>query len=146
MVVSFDKRTSNLYAEYVISYYQEYRLTTEVHIDTLILLYRFTGNEVIFNILFELHYGLLLKITRMTFNRYRSYLYSEDYNDMLAMVFGEFYRRVLHYDIPPKAPFSKYVKLYIRRWLNTYTKIIVKKNNRFILDCDREVNHDKFAH
>lgn len=142
----FDKRSIDKYIDLVLSYYELNKVTTEVHIDTLVLLYKITGDDKVFNVLFKVHLGLLIKITKNIYQKYYKFLYYEDYYDMMAMVFGEFYRRTLYYKIPPIAPFSKYIKSYIMKWLNTYTKIIVKKNNRYVLECDREVEIDKLTY
>jgi len=133
-----NKLIVNNYISFIEEYYKKHKRTSEIHVDSLILIYNLTKNEKIFNWILKVHRGLLIKITRFTYNKYKTFLYKEDYNEMLSMVMGEFYRRILFYEIPPRAPFSKYVKLYIRRWLNSYTKLIVKKNNRFVLECDKE--------
>jgi len=142
LIESFDKKVVDTYIELVVSYYRVHNQTTEIHIDSLLVLYRFTGSDKLFNVIFDTHHGLLIKLTRTICFKYGQYLYDEDYNELLSMCYGEFYRRTLYYSIPPQAPFSKYVKLYLKRWLNTYTKVIVKKNNRIILNCDRELEFD----
>ncbi len=130
------KLSEDQYVGMVGEYYSKYKKTTEVHIDTLILIYKLTDSKKSFDLIFKCHYFLLMKIVKNKYERYKGHLYQEDFKELQHMVFGEFFRRVMFYKIPPEAPFSKYVKLYLKNWLNTYTKIIVNKNKRFVLFVD----------
>ena len=120
----------NKYCDMVEEYYSSYNRTEEIHIDVIILIYKKIGSRKAFNLLFKLHKPLLLKITRNIFNKYKKYLMEEDLYELQSMVFCEFYRRVLYYTIPPRAPFSKYIKLYLRQWANAYIKPMVRYQNR----------------
>lgn len=128
----------DFYVRQARSYYMENKQTSPTHVDTLILLYRLTENQKAFELLLDCHYFLLMKILRELYNKYRGFLYEEDYNELRQKLYLEFFRRVLFYKIPPEAPFSKYVKLYLKRWLNTYIKITVDKNKRVVLWIDWE--------
>jgi len=118
-------------------YHKKNKQTTETHVDTLILLYREDKRQSIFNAIFLFHDGLLRKLCDRIFKQYENHLYDSDFDDILSLCYGEFHRRIFHYEYPPRAPFSKYVKLYMKKWLNTYTKIIVRGN-------DKHVSIDKF--
>lgn len=124
------------YIKKIERYYSVNNRTSPVHVDSLIMIYRITGNQMAFTLLFKCHKNLLYNLVKEKFDMYSRYLYNDDLEDLLAITYVEFYRRVLAYNIPPQAPFSKYIKLYIRRWINTYTKLLVKKRRREILNCD----------
>ena len=130
------KIPANYYAGLVKKHYTENKSTSPTHIDALVILYKLTREQKVFNLIFECHYFLLLKILREKYNKFRGFLYDEDYDDLRQMLCGEFFRRILYYKLPPEAPFSKYIKLYLRRWINTYVKLQVDKNKRFVLFVD----------
>ena len=140
MIMNIIKKGSDLpakeYVEFLKSYYKETKKTSPIHIDTLIMMYKITSSQIIFLSIFYCHYFLLIKILREGYNRYRGFLYEEDYNDLRQRLYIEFFRRILFYKFPPDAPFSKYIKMYLRKWLNTYTKLLVDKNKRFVLASD----------
>lgn len=119
-------------------YYKQYGVTTEVQIDTIVLLYRITNSEVVLGRLFRFHYKLLNRLVYSTYKKYSVLLNEEDLEDLQSMAYYEFYRRVMHYMIPPEAPFSKYIKLYMKQWLNAYAKLMADKNKRRI-DLDKKI-------
>lgn len=121
------------YCRMVKQYYKDHGQTTPVQIDTVLVVYLITREKQAFDLLFCTHESLLNKIVIDTFNKYKSYLLDDDMNEMRSMIYEEFYRRVLFYRIPPDASFSGYVKFYLKKWLNVYTKIIVKKNQKTVL-------------
>lgn len=118
------------YVHMVDDYYKEYGVTTEIHIDTLVVIYRITGSDIVFGRLFRFHYKLLNRLIYNTYHKYSVLLDNEDLEDLQSMAYFEFYRRIRYYMIPPEAPFSKYVKLYMRQWLNAYAKLMADKNKR----------------
>lgn len=118
------------YVRMVDAYYEKTGRTTEVQIDTLVILYRITYSEIIFNRLFRFHYKLLNMLVYQKFRKFSILLSEEDLDDLISMSYGEFYRRVMYYTIPPEAPFSKYIKLYMRQWLNAYASLMADKNKR----------------
>lgn len=61
------------------------------------------------------------------------------------MLYEEFYRRVLFYEIPPRSPFSKYVKDYLGQWANVYVKLMARKRMKYTLDCERGIDVE-FTH
>lgn len=124
------------YVKRIRAYYRKNKCTSPVHIDSLIIIYRLTDSQMAFNLLFECHKFLLLKIVRERFELYKSYLIEADMEDLLSMAYGEFVRRVQYYQIPPQAPFSKYIKLYLKKWVNVYIKLMINKRNKEVLDCD----------
>ena len=136
VIISGTKINTDNYIKLVNCFYNDNGFTTEIQINTLVLLYRITTEDKIFAILFKTHLALLNKISQEIFNKYKQHLYDEDLNDIKSMVYEEFIRRVYFYKIPPVAPFSKYIKLYLQKWCNTYVKIMVKKNQRCTLQCD----------
>lgn len=129
----------NLYISKIEEFYIKNKYTTEIQVDTLVLIYKFSNNGRAFNLLFKTHKKLLDKISYEFFNKYRNYLYEDDIGDIQSIVYGEFVRRICFYKFPPVAPFSKYIKLYLRKWCNSYVKLIVGKNNRYILYCDADL-------
>lgn len=112
------------------AYYEEYGRMTEIQIDTLVILYRITHNEMVFNRIFQFHYKLLNILVYQKFRKFKKRLNEEDLNDLTCMAYGEFYRRVMYYAIPQIAPFSKYIKLYLRQWLNEYAGAMADRNKR----------------
>jgi hypothetical protein len=138
MKVQFEILPSQVeaYVSLVKAYFEANKKTSTVQVDTLILLFRITWNQHVFELLLTLHKFLLDKILNVAYNKYRGSLYKEDYLELSQMLRGEFFRRVLYYKFPPVAPFSSYVKGYLAKWLNTYVKIMAKKNSRTILFVD----------
>lgn len=132
--VDLDQRGNNFskYVEAVNYYYKINGCTSEVQIDTLVLIYRQSRHNGSFNMLFNCHKKLLNSICFDRYIKYRRHLHSDDLDEIQSMVYGEFYRRVMAYKIPPEAPFSKYIKLYLKKWSNAYIKLMVKKRDRFI--------------
>jgi len=121
------------YSKALAAVYAAEKQTTSDQIDVLVWFYRISSSESVFSLLFSTHNFLLGKLTNRVFWKYYNYLTPEDYDDLLSMAYGEFHRRVLHYKIPPEAPFSAYIKLYMKKWLNVYAKIAVKHNTRNLL-------------
>ena len=119
-------------------YWLDNNVTTELQVDTLIILYRVTNNNRLFELLLDLHTNMLSMLIDKFYKKYESVLIPEDKHDMRNMVYAEFYRRVMHYDIPPRAPFPKYIKLWFKKWLNVYTKNMGNKNKVYYLVGDRQ--------
>ena len=107
--------------------------TTEIQVDTLVYAYRITGSHEAFALLFQLHEKLLHKLVNEQYNRYKRHLTTDDNQELFLMASEEFYRRVLFYEIPSTAPFSKYIKLYIGKWLRSYVKLMYVKADRYVL-------------
>ncbi len=116
--------------------------TTNIQVDVLVILFRITENQRIFNLLYLLHQRLLYSIIIGRFNYYKSYLYEEDSYDMQGMLNEEFVRRVRFYKIPSETPFSGYCKNYLKKWLNRYTQLIIDKNIKCILTADMDGNDE----
>lgn len=136
----FEEVSATCYAAGALDYaralsvvYAKQKQTTSDQIDVLVWFYRISSSESVFSLLFNTHNFLLGKLTNRVYWKYCNYLSSEDYDDLLSMAYGEFHRRVMHYKIPPEAPFSAYIKLYMKKWLNVYAKIAVKHNTRNLL-------------
>ena len=128
------------YVQLLKQHYAENKCTSPIQIDSLVLLYRISRSQKVFSLLFECHKKLLHSIIRDRFNYYKGNLYNEDYYELQGIVYIEFYRRVLFYKIPPEAPFSKYIKLFLKKWTNTYTKLMVNKNKKTLFLSDINVN------
>lgn len=126
------------YVDMVNGFYDQNRKTTEIHIDSIVLMYRITLDERLFDLLFEFHRYLLQGIIAGRYNKYRRHLLNDDINEIRSLVYGEFFQCVFKYKIPPEAPFSKYIKLYLLKWSNVYTKRMARRRSQYILDCDRE--------
>ena len=122
----------NNYIKLVGEYFEKNGKTTEIQVDTLVFIYRYHKNEKAFNMLFVCHKKLLHSICFDRYQKYRWHLHSDDLDEIKSIVYCEFYRRVTKYKIPPEAPFSKYVKLYMKKWTNVYVKLMVKKRDRFV--------------
>ena len=137
VIMGLDQQVYEVSGQYYIrelkSYYKKYKQTSEIQIDTLIIIYRTTKDEEAFALLLKCHEFLLRKLVSNAYNIYKQYLYTEDYNELYAMALEEFVRRVLFYKIPPEAPFSKYIKLYMKKWLYAYAGLMSKLNNKFYL-------------
>ena len=112
--------------------YKDSGVTTEIQIDTLVYIFKLTGDRRAFNLLFNCHEFLLRKLVSTAYNKYKRHLHSDAYEEIWAMASEEFYRRILFYKLPPEAPFSKYVKLYLKQWLNAYTKLMAKHHDRMM--------------
>ncbi len=125
-----------LYVRLIESFYAENHKSLVNQVDTLILLFKITYDQKVFELLLKCHKYLLSNILNGAFHRYKKHLYKEDYEELQQMLYGEFFRRILYYKFPPEAPFSSYIKMYLSKWLNTYIKIMCKKNNRTILFID----------
>ena len=125
------------YLSLVEKYYEEHGVTTIVQIESVLLIYKTTNSQRAFKLLLKTHDQLLTKILRRKFNDYRSHLYEEDYFEMRAMMQEEFYRRVLFCKIPSEAPFSAYINLWMKQWVNTYFKLMSNKNDKTFLNCDK---------
>jgi hypothetical protein len=136
------KELIDYYYGQVTAHFRIYGKTSETQIDSLILIYKLTKNDRIFSLIFQLHKKLLIGISYKTYNKYKTYLYEEDLYDLQSMMFNEFYRRVMFYSIPPQAPFSKWVKMYITKWSNSYIKLTVKHNQKFIHMNDAPKEND----
>lgn len=116
--------------------------TTNIQVDVLVILFRITENQRVFNLLYLLHQRLLYSIIISRFNYYKSYLYEEDLYDMQGMLNEEFVRRVRFYKIPSETPFSGYCKDYLKKWLNRYIQLIIDKNIKCILTADMDGNDE----
>lgn len=116
--------------------YEDLEQTTPEQIDVLVWYYRVTSSDLAFSLLFCTHQFLLGKLVNKVFFKYQNHLIREDYHELLSMAYGEFHRRVMHYKIPPEAPFSAYIKLYMKQWLNVYAKIMAKHNMRNLFEDD----------
>lgn len=116
--------------------------TTNIQVDVLVVLFRVTGQDRVFDLLFILHHRLLLSIVNSRYLKYKTNLYEEDFNDMLGMISEEFVRRVRFYKIPSETPFSGYCKDYLKKWLNRYTQLMVDKNVKCILKADMDGNEN----
>lgn len=125
------------YLSLVSKYYDQNLSTTVVQIEAVLLIFKMTNDQKAFKILFLTHRYLLNKILKESFNKYKKHLYAEDFYELESMISEEFYRRILFCKMPTVAPFHAYIKLYMSKWANTYAKLIVKKNDGLILDCDR---------
>jgi hypothetical protein len=132
VLLESDNQVARLYLSFVIDWYDKYNHTTEQQIDTLLVLYYTTGDDRIYSYLFKLHEKLLIKLAKDSYHKYESYLDEDDYEDVYLLVQGEFMRRIQFYKFPSIAPFPKYVKLYIKQWINSYTKLIVRRNVKTI--------------
>jgi hypothetical protein len=128
--------SENTYAGFVERFYKENNQTTEVHVDSLVLLYKLTRSDRVFDILFKCHRILLKTIAHKTYNNYRRHLIADDADELESMIYGEFFRRVMYYKIPPEAPFSGWVKSYLTKWANSYIKGMVRDRMRYQLGCD----------
>lgn len=123
------------YLKQLKDYWVAHEGTTELHIDTLVFLYHQTegrDREKVFDMIYFLHQRLIGKLVQNVCGQYASHLNSDDEQDVYSLCLAEFARRLNFYEFPPKAPFPKYVKLYMRQWLNTYTKAIAKKNDKYV--------------
>lgn len=127
-----DIKAGRLYLSLLKDWYKSKRSTTEQQVDVLILYYWQTADNRIYSFIFKLHEKLLIKLSRNSFNKYKTYLIDDDYDDIFLLVQGEFIRRVEKYKYPPEAPFPRYIKLYIKQWINVYTKLMVNKNKKTI--------------
>lgn len=136
MVLEAVVNNMELYVRFVERFFSENNRTTPIQIESIVIIYKLTGSQRAFEILYKSHSFLLIKIVRATFNKYNTYLYDEDYVDLLCMSNEEFFRRTLFFKIPAEAPFSGYISLYMKKWLNVYCKLIVKRNRSHILECD----------
>ena len=125
------------YVNKVRVYWEEHGQTTELQVDTLIVLFRLTEDNRIFVLLFDLHKKLLLSILNSKYKKYEAVLLLEDKNDLFNMATLEFYRRIMFYKIPPEAPFPRYVKLWFKQWLNVYAKSQGNKNKPYLLVGDK---------
>ena len=133
-------RQDNKMEQYLVlvdKYYEKHGTTTIVQIESVLLIYKLTQSQKAFNILLKTHDQLLTKILRRKFNDYKNHLYGEDYFEMQAMMREEFYRRVLFCKMPSEAPFSAYVNLWMKQWVNTYFKLMSNKNDKTFLNCDK---------
>ena len=127
-----DQQVSNCnqYADLVSAYFIDNGKTSEIHIDSLVFFYRIYRNERIFRVLFYTHKKLIDSICTDRYNKYRRHLYSDDLDEIKSMAYEEFYRRVMFYKIPPDAPFSKYIKLYLKKWTNAYIKLMANHRQK----------------
>lgn len=121
------------YIKLLSDYFDENGVTTIIQVDSLIVMYLITKDDRIFSLLLKLHNVLLMSIVNLTYIKYRKYLILEDIDDMQGMIYEEFYRRVRFYRLPPDASFSGYVKYNLTKWMNVYTKLMVKKNKKYVL-------------
>ncbi len=139
------------YTKLLSDYYEKHGVTSEIQIDSLVLMYKLTHNDIIFDLIHECHKFLLRKIASTYYQKYKQYLTNADYDDIYWMIVAEVNRRTYYYLIPPEAPFSKYIKLYMKNWTNAYTKLMAKKNERYILGYTDDItnlirNYNKVMH
>ena len=127
-----DVQSARMYLAFVVDWYAKYHYTTEQQVDTLLVFYYTTGDDRVYAYLFKLHEKLLIKLAKNSYHKYESYLDEDDYEDIYLLVQGEFMRRIHHYKFPSVAPFPKYIKLYIKLWINSYTKLMVRSNTKTI--------------
>lgn len=139
---TFDNTNVKKILELIKQHYEKHGKTTNIQIDVLVILFRVTESNRVFNLLFILHCKLLMSIVHGRFFAYQDHLYEEDIIDMTGMINEEFVRRVRFYKIPSETPFSGYCKDYLKKWLNRYTQLIVDKNMKYILKGDIEDNYE----
>lgn len=132
VLLESNTQSARMYLAFVVDWYAKYHSTTEQQVDTLLVLYYTTGDDRVYSYLFKLHEKLLIKLAKNSYHKYESYLDEDDYEDVYLLVQGEFMRRIQYYKFPSVAPFSKYIKLYIKQWINSYTKLIVRRNVKTI--------------
>ncbi len=142
-----NKESARMYLSFVVDWYNIHHHTTEQQVDTLLILYYSTNDDRIYSFLFKLHEKLLIKLAKDSYHKYETFLDEDDYEDIYLLVQGEFMRRIQYYKFPSIAPFPKYIKLYIKQWINSYTKLIIKRNTKtisftqygFYKESDRDV-------
>ena len=73
-----NKKDINFYVSKIEQYYRDYETTTEIQVDSLVLIYKLTGDDRIFSLLFKCHEFLLRKIVSSAYQKWKRHLKSEE--------------------------------------------------------------------